>query len=196
MTVVLRDRLGTTRALPVDDWCAPASVDERALLSALRGPVLDLGCGPGRLVVALGQLGIPALGIDASPHAVGRAVASGAPVLERSVFERLPGEGRWASVLVFDGNVGIGGAPAALLGRARELIAHDGTVIVEVEPPGSQTAMTEARLERDGERTSWFPWAWVAADALDDIAARAGLRRRRWRRIGGRWFADLGAVPS
>src|SRR5262249_309376 len=58
MSLWLRDRYGSSRSLPLDAWFAPASLRERGLLADLRGPVLDLGCGPGRLVVALGELGI------------------------------------------------------------------------------------------------------------------------------------------
>ncbi|HVN51222.1 MAG TPA: hypothetical protein VMT43_07310, partial [Acidimicrobiales bacterium] len=135
--------------------------------------------------------------IDASPYAIGRATARGAAVLERSLFDELPGEGRWPCVLLFDGNIGIGGDPVALLTRARQLLSPDGVMIVEVEPPGGTTAtLTHVRLELDGERSEWFPWAWVAADDLDAIAAEAGVRRRRWRRIAGRWFAELEAVPG
>ncbi len=182
---------GSARPLPIDDWSAPASADEVGLLGGLRGPVLDLGCGPGRLVVALGQLGIPAMGIDASPRAIGLALAGGAAVLERSVFDPLPGEGRWPSVLLFDGNVGIGGDPVALLRRVMSLLAATGVALVEVEPPGSPTTSTRARLEWRDEATTWFPWAWVGADGLDEMAGEAGLVRRRWRVVGPRWFAEL-----
>jgi hypothetical protein len=45
---VLRDDRGRARALPVDVWLGRAgAVDERVLDHA-RGPVLDVGCGPGR----------------------------------------------------------------------------------------------------------------------------------------------------
>jgi len=182
---------GPVRPLPIDDWCAPASADEVELLAGLRGPVLDLGCGPGRLVVALGQLGIPAMGIDASPRAIGLALAGGAAVLERSVFDPLPGEGRWPSVLLFDGNVGIGGDPVALLRRVRSLLAATGLALVEVEPPGTATTTTRARLEWEDETTTWFPWAWVGVDGVDEMAASAGLLCRRRRVVGARWFAEL-----
>ena len=137
MSVVLRSRTGAVRPLAVDDWCAPASPDERGLLATLPGPVLDLGCGPGRLVLALCELGIAALGVDASPRAVDLARALGAATLERSVFDALPGEGRWPTVLLFDGNVGIGGDPATLLRRVGDLLAPHGRAFVEVEPPGA-----------------------------------------------------------
>ena len=194
MSVVIRSRNGAVRALAVDDWCAPASPDERGLLATLPGPVLDLGCGPGRLVLALCELGIAALGVDASPRAVDLARTLGAATLERSVFDALPGEGRWPTVLLFDGNVGIGGDPATLLRRVGDLLAPHGRALVEVEPPGAPSHATQARLEHGAEVSVWFPWAWVGADGIDELAGHAGLVRIEWRVIGARWFAVLGRV--
>jgi SAM-dependent methyltransferase len=191
MTAVLHLRHGSRRPLPVEQWTAPADPDELALLGRLEGPVLDLGCGPGRLVAALVERGVPALGVDASPLAVARARTLGAPVLQRSVFETLPGEGRWASVLLFDGNVGIGGDPVGLLRRLGALLAAGGWAMVEVDPPGSPTLAAPARIERVGEITEWFPWACVGVDGLDPLAAEAGLVRRDWRCVDGRWFGLL-----
>ena len=191
MTIVLRSRHGTTRPLAAADWHAPATADERSLLQALEGPVLDLGCGPGRLVEAAAELGFAALGVDASPLAVESAREQGLAVLLRSVFDPLPGEGRWGSVLLIDGNVGIGGDPTELLRRTAALIGATGTVVVEVEPPGVASSAGDARLEHSGESSDWFPWAWVGADDVAAFAAPAGLRRRSWWTTDNRWFALL-----
>jgi len=191
VTVLLRFRHGATRDLPTADWESPARPEELELLRGLPGPVLDLGCGPGRLVAALAEMGTPALGVDASPVAVESARQLGAPVLQRSVFDALPGEGRWRSVLLFDGNVGIGGDPVELLRRLSTLLAVGGRAVVEVDPPGAPTLSADARLERADEVTDWFPWACVGADDLDDVATDAGLRRRGWHLAAGRWFGLL-----
>lgn len=191
VSTVLRRRDGTAQPLAVDEWTAPATPAELHLLTSLHGPVLDLGCGPGRLVVALGELGIPAMGVDASLQAVRRARTRGAQVLHYSIFDRLPREGHWRSVLLFDGNIGIGGCPEALFGRVHDLLARDGRALVETDPPGTTTVEDEARLERDGEATSWFPWAWVAADDAPRLAGAAGLRLTGWHVADGRWFARL-----
>ena len=45
-------------------------------------------------------------GIDVSPVAVAQSEARGAAVLRRCVEARLPGEGRWGTALLIDGNIG------------------------------------------------------------------------------------------
>jgi 2-polyprenyl-3-methyl-5-hydroxy-6-metoxy-1,4-benzoquinol methylase len=113
-TAALVMRTADGRALPlqISRWCGPPDTTDEALLRHCRGPVLDVGCGPGRLTVALAERGIPALGVDISQAAVARAREAGAAALHRSVFDALPAQGRWATVLLADGNIGIGGRPA------------------------------------------------------------------------------------
>ncbi|MCU1345371.1 MAG: putative SAM-dependent methyltransferase [Acidimicrobiia bacterium] len=177
-------------------WSEPATVAERELLSRLPGPVLDMGCGPGRLVVALQQLGQVALGIDSSCAAAALARAQGAAVLCRSLFEALPGEGRWGSVLLFDGNIGIAGDPVALLRRAAQLIAVNGRVVVEVDPPGSPTVNSTACLRRGPHQSLEFPWAMVAADDLEHLLVPAGLWLERWVTFEDRWLAVCAPVEA
>jgi SAM-dependent methyltransferase len=192
---VLRCKDGSAISLDVGSWSGEADQVERRLLSQVQGPVLDIGCGPGRLVVALAARGIPALGVDASPVAVGQALARQAPALVRSVFDPLPGTGRWATALLLDGNVGIGGDPQRLLGRTAELLARDGRAVVEVEAPGNPSQRFEARVERDDQTTPWFPWARVGADDVEALGARAGLALETVIEDRNRWFACLQPAP-
>ena len=111
-TLILRTADGRALPLQVSRWCGPPDAADEELLRHCHGPVLDVGCGPGRLTVALTERGIPALGVDISGTAVARVRRAGATALHRSVFDPLPGEGRWATVLLADGNIGIGGQPA------------------------------------------------------------------------------------
>src|SRR4051812_49744005 len=113
--LVCRDEDGFATHLPLARWLGPiAAADERVLARAV-GPVLDVGCGAGRHVCALARRGVLALGLDVSPVAVRLARERGATAVEGSIFDRVPGH--WASALLLDGNVGIGGRPAALLRR-------------------------------------------------------------------------------
>lgn len=167
-------------------WFAAATADERALLTRLPGPVLDIGCGPGRLVVALLELGVPALGVDTAPGAVAIARHQGASVLPRSVFDRLPAEGRWGSAVLADGNIGIGGDPVRLLVRVGQLVRPGGTIAVEVDDRARGVRRGQARLERGDEVGAWFPWAVLGPDALPAVARASGLVHRGTRRVDGR----------
>ena len=91
-----------------------ADATDDAAIRTAQGPVLDVGCGPGRMLRAAALQGHLVLGIDVAPAAVRLARGQGLPVLLRSVFDRLPGMGRWGTALLMDGNIGIGGDPSAL----------------------------------------------------------------------------------
>ncbi len=159
---------------------------------AVDGPVLDIGCGPGRHVLALARRGIVTLGIDVSPPALAFARHRGAPVLERSIFARVPGAGRWGTVLLLDGNLGIGGCPGTLIARAAELLRPDGRLVVELSPPGSAVGgPVEVRYEAAGVAGPWFLWTEVDGDMLAGLARDRGLIVREQWDDGGRWFAWL-----
>ena len=172
-------------------WCGEADSTDRDLLARADGAVLDAGCGPGRLVIALTRQGRDSAGLDTSRTAVRLARSEGATALCRSIFSPVPGEGSWDSVLLADGNVGIGGDPVALLRRCADLLAPDGRILVELDPPGTGLRTDRVRLEHGTRRGSWFDWAHVAADAIEEPAAEAGLSvADTWEREG-RSFASL-----
>ena len=79
--------------------------------------------------------------------------------------------GRSGTALLLDGNIGIGGEPATLLERARELLAPGGAVLSELDPPGARTGMTHVRLEAPGVVSEWFPWAHVSVDTVAEAGA-------------------------
>jgi len=176
--------------LPVTRWQELDSSDE-LLLTACLGPTLDVGCGPGRLVEALTRRGVIALGVDVSPVAVDLTKARGAPALCRDVFDRIPGEGRWRHVLLADGNIGIGGDPVALLRRARELLRPGGSVLTELDPPGTGLRRQQVRLSSVDSSGGWFDWARLGPDGLARTAGEAGMDIRWLNERGGRWFAEL-----
>ena len=189
----LRSDRGCVLPLDVDRWYAAPSEAEHEVLSLALPPVLDLGCGPARHTIALLAGGIPAIGVDVSRAAVETARLRGAPVLRRSLFDRLPGEGSWGTALLLDGNVGIGGEPTALLARVRALLRPGGRGLVEVEPPGAQTESLRVRVEAGDRLGPWFRWARVGVNDLGMLAAKAGLRVGHVWTAEGRWFARLDA---
>jgi SAM-dependent methyltransferase len=182
---------GAVLPLAIDRWLGDPPAEEEVLLGEVAGPVLDIGCGPGRHVSALAARGVPSLGIDTSAEAVHIAAARGATVIQRSIFDRIPAPGRWSTALLLDGNIGIGGDPVALLVRVRELLAARGCAVVETEGPGVACRRGRARLGVHDRFTEWFPWARVGLDALHDVSFQAGFSPCRVITGGGRWFATL-----
>ena len=114
----------------------------------------------------------------------------------RDVFGRVPGTGRWMTVLLADGNIGIGGDPSALLRRAGELLAPEGHALVELEPPGAPLRREQVRLCHAGLASAWFPWAFVGADHIEDVARDAGLGEVETWTVEGRWFASISSCHS
>jgi hypothetical protein len=122
---------------------------------------------------------------------VQRAHERGAVALIRDVFDPLPGQGRWQTVLLADGNIGISGHPARLLRRVRELLAGSGRALVELTPARHGRGACAVRLRSDGASGEWFRWAELGVDDIAAPAAEAGLVvTERWS-DRGRSFAQL-----
>jgi SAM-dependent methyltransferase len=196
--VFVRHRDGRAFRLDVERWHGPARGADDTLLDRVWGPALDVGCGPGRLVAALTARGVSALGIDIAPAAVGLTRRAGGRALQLSVFDEVPQAGSWETVVLADGNIGIGGDPHRLLCRAAELLSPQGRVLVELDPPRSGSGSELVRLEdADGNAGAWFPWATVAADTVGALAASAALQVvDEWTAPDrpapvSRWFAAL-----
>jgi SAM-dependent methyltransferase len=187
----VRSADGALAPLPLDRWLGAADAADAEVLELAEADVLDLGCGPGRHLAALRARGKPALGVDLSPVAVRLARRRGATAIPGNVFGAVPRAGRWRTALLLDGNIGIGGAPDALLLRTRELLAPGGLALVELDPPGAPTLRTRIRLEAPGVVSEWFGWARVGVDGIDALAVLAGFDIEAQHRVGDRWLVRL-----
>lgn len=129
--------------------------------------------------------------MDVTPEAVARTTRAGGSALCRSVFDPLPGEGRWGTVLLIDGNIGIGGDPAALLHRAARLASPEGSLLVEVTTVDVDERVEVHVDDGRGGRGAPFRWARLGARALCGEAADAGWTRSETWQAGGRAFVGL-----
>ncbi|WP_328738781.1 methyltransferase domain-containing protein [Streptomyces erythrochromogenes] len=192
----LRRSDGWLLPLDVERWCAAPDAADQSVLARCRGAVLDIGCGPGRLAAALAARGRRALGIDVSPAAVARTERLGGLALCRSVFEPLPGEGRWDTALLIDGNIGIGGDPTALLGRLGSVTGPAARVIAECVPVDVDECC-EVRLDNgSGALGEPFTWARLGARALHEHARVTGWHVTEEWSVAGRVFAELSRRPQ
>lgn len=192
--LVARHANGASERLEVTRWLANSDGCDDLLLADVDGPVLDIGCGPGRHLRTLCDRGVEALGIDTSPTAVRIARRRGGEVVLGDVFtEQLP-LAAWQTVLLLDGNLGIGGCPETLLRRVAELLHPSGQVVAEVAPPGTGLHRSRVRLELGLLVSEWFPWARVDAAHLAEPAGRAGLQLSEATHHAGRWFVALSAA--
>lgn len=142
---------------------------------------------PGKAGVGAGRPGTPGAGHRRQPGGGGPYRPVGGTALHRSVFDSLPGEGRWDTGLLIDGNIGIGGDPAALLRRMAEVLVVTGSLIVECAEAEAEVEVDERCEVRvadgRGGLGSPFPWARVDTAALIRHAAAAGWTS------GGHWTA-------
>ncbi|QPP05115.1 class I SAM-dependent methyltransferase [Streptomyces bathyalis] len=192
----LRRPDGWLLPLEVERWCARADRADMSVLRRCTGAVLDIGCGPGRLVAALSGLGVPALGVDTSPAAISRTRGAGGAALQRSVFDPLPGEGRWQSALLLDGNIGIGGDPSRLLERIRELLAPDGLLFAEASSDEVEERSEVRLCDGTGGQGPAFLWARLGREALREQAEAAGWSVVEEWRCGERPFMALGRAGA
>jgi SAM-dependent methyltransferase len=189
-TLLVCDDTGRCAPLALHAWCAAHVAGDDSMLARCAGVTLDIGCGPGRLAGALAARGVPVLGVDVAATAVALTRRRGAAVLRASIFDALPGEGQWDTAVLADGNIGIGGDPAALLRRCAALVASGGRIVVELDPPGASRT-TRLRLSTPTRHSEWFEWAHVGVDRVRPLARRVGLAVTEVWWEARRWFAVM-----
>ncbi|WP_435278854.1 class I SAM-dependent methyltransferase [Streptomyces sp. 1222.5] len=189
--VFLRLADGRRIPVPVNRWHDRPTADDMTVLERCVGPVLDVGCGPGRLCGELLYRKVFALGVDIAPLAVALTSARGGLALQRSVFDRLPAERAWQTVLLIDGNIGIGGNPRSLLRRCRGLIAPTGRLVVEVDSQDVDEVCTARLEDQRGRSGPTFAWARIGGRALGLIAKDLALSITDQWASGERRFATL-----
>jgi len=192
VAIEVEDACGQRVPLPMQTWDARPSGADAGLLERCHGATLDIGCGPGRFVAELTERGLPSLGIDVTAAAVARTRSRGALALQRDVFGPLPGDGRWQTALLADGNIGIGGDPVRLLRRVETLLDANGQALVELSGSDHGRGSFPLRLRTGHAYGAWFRWAEVGLADIPELVAKVGLNVVESWYDDKRWFVCLG----
>lgn len=177
-------------ALPVARWLGSADAVDRQVLAGVCGPVLDLGCGPGRHLGLLARRGIPALGVDRSSVALDLAARHGQDLLRVDVLAWEPPLAAFKTALLLDGNIGMGGRPESVLTTVRHALASDGVAIVELGDDADPSTSV-ARLGYGTAISRPFAWSSVGGRRLSAAAERCGLRVLACEQLERRTFVWL-----
>ena len=174
---------GSRRRLPLGRWLGTPDAAEETVLERAVGPVLDIGCGVGRHVVALRLRGVTRGRRRDLPGRHGdrpRARRRGDPGLGLRASDRPPSGGRSCCSTATSGSAA---TPTRLLRRSAALLLPGGGVLVELEAPGRAPRAQRVRLEGARVTSSWMPWHFVGYEEIDPLAERRRVRGRpaRWR---------------
>ena len=180
---------------------------QRAAMRHVRGRVLDVGCGAGRVALYLQGKGFDVLGIDNSPLAVKTCKLRGlrkARVL--SITEVSSRLGTFDTVVMMGNNFGLFGSYRRakwLLRRFHGLTRDGARIIAESNDPyqtdvaehlayhrrnrrrGRMSGQLRLRIRYRGYATDWFDYLLVSRDEMRDILAGTGWRVERFLDSGG-----------
>ncbi len=174
---------GEVRHLPVRRWLGGRHADgefDRAVLELCGGPDDRLGLRPRSFGDGAGS----ARHSGARRRPVRDGGRDSRVAVERRSFaamcsKPLPGTGRWQTVLLADGNVGLGGDPRRVLRRAAELLRRGGSCVVEFDAVMTGIRTGWVRLESSRTIGPWFRWASVGIDCAAELAEDVGLDAER-----------------
>lgn len=160
---------------------------ERRAMRHVRGRVLDVGCGGGRVCLHLQERGLEVVGIDSSPGAIQacrrRGVRDVRLVPLDAVDESL---GSFDTFVFLGQNFGLLGTQARarrLLRRLRRMATARGRIVAETYDPHAAVDTVLRRLRvrvryRDLS-TPWTDWLQVSPDELRELLKGTGWRLSR-----------------
>jgi SAM-dependent methyltransferase len=178
---------------PVAGW--PKA--ERQALRYVRGRVLDVGCGAGRVTLELQKRSLDVVGLDASPLAVRAARLRGVESVWCTSLEKLGSRlGGFDSVILFGNNFGLFETPDDAHARLKQwarLTPPGARIFVESTSAygggapgldrtyyrrnranGRPSGELRARYRYEDSVGRWFTWLFVGRSEMRDIVRGTG----------------------
>jgi SAM-dependent methyltransferase len=171
---------------------------ERRAFRFVRGRVLDVGCGAGRVALELQARGHEVVAIDVSPGAVEVARRRGVHDVRLLALERVDATlGHIDPVVMYGNNFGLFGGQAKgerllrrLHGLADRIVASNNDVYRTDDPVhlayhernrarGRMTGQLRLRVRHRDLATAWFDYLLVSPDEMRELAGSAGWRLHR-----------------
>jgi SAM-dependent methyltransferase len=169
---------------------------QRRAMRLVRGRVLDVGAGAGRVALHLQERGHDVVAIDISPLAVNVCRQRGVRDARVLPFERVDETlGHFDTVVMFGNNFGLfGGASKAnrMLRRLHRLTSDGGRIVAEsrdvydTEDPealayhernrrrGRMAGQLRLRIRYRAFATPWFDYLIVSPEEMDELVAGTG----------------------
>lgn len=175
---------------------------ERQSLRYMRGRILDVGCGAGRVALNLQHRGYDVVGLDLSSLAIDAARIRGVKQLWCASLDSLgPKVGSFDAIVMFGNNFGIFGSPE----RARRVLREwakrtdprariflestnpycggapgfDRTYYQQNKGRGDMPGRARFRYHYDHFVGPWFPWLYVSKSELRQLLKGTGWHQAR-----------------
>ncbi len=171
---------------------------QQEAVGMVKGRVLDIGCGAGRVSIYLQNQGHEVTGIDASPGAVKASRNRGVEDVRLMNAENLEfTEGVFDTAIMFGNNFGILGHPdrvVDMLRRLHDITSPEALILAESRNPlttdnpvhlayheqnrdkGNPPGLVKIRLRYKGATGDWWQLLLATPALMKSIAERAGWR--------------------
>jgi len=180
---------------------------EKKAIRFVKGRVLDIGCGAGRVSLYLQRKGFDVLGVDVSPLAVRVCKLRGLRQVKLIPITKLSAKlGMFDTIIMFGGNFGLFGNPKrarSLLGRFRGMTSRNARILAESVDPhkttnpahleyhklnksrGKMPGQVRIRVRYGKYVTPWFEYLLVSKNEMQSILKGTGWKLTKMIRSKG-----------
>jgi SAM-dependent methyltransferase len=194
---------------PIRRWPRP----ESAAMRLVRGKVLDVGCGAGRVALHLQNRGFDVVGIDLSPGAIRVAKARGLRKARVMALDDVdPTLGHFDTVVMFGNNFGLFESRRGAVRRLRRLsrvTTPAARILASSRDPyktadpihlayhrrnrarGRMGGQLQLRVRHRKSATPWFDYLLVSPAEMEQLAAEGGWRVTRTLGDGEQYYVGV-----